>query len=159
MANQHIIRPETIDKLSLVIDGYTSASHSLQAQATDYPVEGGSSTYDHVINLPRELKLTGWVSIITGKNKHGGPERAWQAIIKLMTSRELVSVSTPIEIYPKMIIISARSSQNQQIGRSLQIELTLKERVDDADSTSSVGDTADRIANENRGVIRPIIIN
>ena len=154
MANEFIIIPESIDALVGLVDGYSEITHQVNVRATEYPVESGFIASDHAVVEPRRVKLTGWVSEITGGGVNA-PEKAWTQIIKLARNRTLVRLATPVMVYENMLIEKAEAPLDETIGRSLRFEMELVEilGVDLSFNTGAQTDTADRLVDRQRGTI------
>ena len=147
------IIPEYIAEVVGLIDGYSTATHELRAEVTEYPVETGSRIADHVIFQPRKVKLEGWVSEL--KRGQGGAPSAWGEITNLCRDRKTVKLVTPIMTYDRMVITKATAPVDVTIGRSLRFEIELLEilTLDPLIATGYNTPTSDRQSTNQRGTV------
>lgn len=96
--------------ISLQPEVVIQENHSRGAIVTEHPLEDGATAADHIINMPREITLTGRVSdypVINDVQATGAVRDAVAAIHQLMDEREPVRVVTHLGRYENMAITRA----------------------------------------------------
>ena len=147
------IIPEAITGLVRLVDGYSTITHEMRADITEYPIETGSRIPDHAVFRPRKVKLEGWVSELT--KGQGGAPSAWAEITDICQARRVVKLITPLINYDRMLITKATAPVDVTVGRSLRFEIELQEvlTVDSTISTGSSTPTSDRQTSVARGSV------
>lgn len=113
----------TWDGGSLTLDASPLQSHAREAEVTDHAVETGGAVSDHVRQRPRSLKLDG-VSLSSD---------AYAALNRLMDLATLVTVSTSLETYESMVLVTLSVPRDATTGDALRFSATFR-RVVFADS-------------------------
>ena len=124
-------RPEPVELRSQV-DGFLSESHEVRLSKTTYPIESGQSLTDHAVVEPRTLKLDGWVSgllipVDRSRPLYADSREAWDALVRLMESRQPMRVITTLGVYDDMLITSLKAPVDRTTGRALRFEMELEE--------------------------------
>jgi len=121
--------PATSDVL--VLDAILSEEHSLENKITEFPLETGANLNDHIVNSPRRFTLQG---LITNTPLRGGKappgnyaEVAFQALEKLHTDRQLLTVVTRMKRYEGMAIEKLSIPRNPSTGEALEFTANLLE--------------------------------
>ena len=129
----------SIPIIHLVVDGFPDASHQLQAETTDEPLESGSDVTDHAVSKPAVIDVEG----IVGSESQLKPFAAWALIRRLNENLTPVDVLTPWGGYRDMLIVDASA---RSFGRGLRFTLKLKELRFIGPGLSILGVLADRVA-------------
>ena len=94
----------------LVFDAVLKTDHTSKVTATSHPVESGANISDHAFVEPAEISLEVGVSDCeTGNGTFGSGNRSRKAfaeLLKLQTSRKLITVVTRFKTYRNMLITS-----------------------------------------------------
>ena len=114
----------SVDKIDLLVTGYSDVKHELMSQIGTEQVEDGSQITDHVVAMPTKLSLVGHVSDISMGPDAAGD--AWEEIRKLHREKAIMKVITEWGIYDEMVIKSADTMQNT---RGMEFSLTLQHIV------------------------------
>ena len=121
----------SIDALAGRVDVYPVEEHNFAVKTTEYPVESGSVLTDQAVAERATLRLDGHVSdILPAPGNTLSPDRmadTWNAIERLRTQREPVTVVTDLRVYRNMLIVRARARVNASTGRALSFQLDLAE--------------------------------
>lgn len=114
----------------LELDALLTENTSLRSQITDYPVEDGTVIADHISQEAEMLSING---IITGAgtlfNFSMGKAKlinAKDTLRSLHQQRELLTVTTGIDIYTDFAIESCEISRSADGGEKLEVNLSLK---------------------------------
>ena len=152
-------------ELNAQVDGFLSESHEVRLNKTTYPIESGQSLTDHAVVEPKTLKLEGWVSgLLMLDPGHKNSAEAWDEILKLVESREPVSVVTSLGVYDSMLITSVKAPVDRTTGRALRFDMELEEVLfRDLESGTvpapvQIGPAEDRPVENNRGRINAPIV-
>lgn len=113
----------TWDGGSLALDASPSQSHSREAEVTDHAIETGGVVTDHVRQRPRELKLDGVALAVD----------AYAALNRLMDDSTIVTVTTTLETYASMMLVSLSVPRDPTTGDALRFSATFR-RITFADS-------------------------
>ena len=122
-----------IEPLVGYIDSYADEQHELRSSKTEYPLESGATVSDHLVTLPKRLQFTGFTSDLVVprdsriRDHTTRAEEAWQRVIELQESRQLVSVTTGFGSYENMVVMRAIAHVNDRSGRSLRFTLEMEE--------------------------------
>lgn len=134
---------------SITVDATISEDHKFTNRVTDFPIEDNAFISDHVIQVPEQLTLKGFITnspieYASGLRSGIKPERVNDAFIGLMqiagydyplqpaspsvvrNSAKLVSVVTGLRSYDNMIVSSLSVPRNDKTGNSMEFTITLK---------------------------------
>lgn len=106
----------------LIVDAFLSEIHELRTEATEHPLENGSSFVDHIYNLPISIQLEGIISnapmSLIGLTayrsfmnfKEGESnnllETAFKKLENIFAQRQPISIQTSVKIYKDMVLES-----------------------------------------------------
>ena len=132
---------------------FLSEENRAELEVTDFPIESGASVADHAIFKPRELVInatasntpmqffggvgniidqatnifsnfsTDWETVPTNAR------RQWQNLISLLYKRTLVNITTVMEVYENMMLVSVVSYSDDTTGGDLFVEMRFKEVI------------------------------
>ena len=134
--------------LDLILD----EDHSMESSIADHVLESGSTVSDHIFNLLREGSLTALITNHSIQTSAGTADtdvkgiyqnlaegmydsvqlsnrayEAWQDLKKIWEARELVTVTTSLEVYEDVAITSYSTSRDGDTGECLQIKLEFRQ--------------------------------
>lgn len=133
------IQDQDTAQILLTVDVSESETHAGEVDATDHPVEQGANITDHLRPKPRTLSITGLVSntpIVDNSNGDAGPfpmdqpgpaEAAYSMLEARRTAGKLHIVSTKLNTYQNMALISVSEPRDDKSGDALQFTLSFKE--------------------------------
>lgn len=115
----------------LVFDAVLKTDHTSKVTATSHPIESGANISDHVFAEPAEISIEVGVSDCeTGKGTFGSGNRsrnAFNALLRLQTSRQLITVVTRFKTYRNMLITSVSVPDDYTTMFSFKSNLMLRE--------------------------------
>lgn len=115
----------------LVFDAILKTDHTSKITATSHPVESGANISDHAYVEPAEISIEVGVSDCeTGNGTFGSGSRslnAFKALLKLQTSRQLITVVTRFKTYTNMLITSVSVPDDYTTMNSFKANLMLRE--------------------------------
>lgn len=116
----------------LKVDISQSESHERSNLVTKNPIESGADVSDHIQIQPAKLTISGIVSAtpvqILGLG--GGNSRvsdAYSALKNIATERELVDITTGIEVYQNMALVTLTVPRDRETGRSMRFTALFEE--------------------------------
>lgn len=153
-----------------VVDGFLRDTHAVTVESTTYNVESGLELTDHAVKRPNLLSVEGWVSnlvptrgVSEDVDLDDRAALAWQEIEDLAGTLEPMVVTTAIREYESMLLLRARTRQDEKTGRGLLFTLDFREvrfSALRAASDTVVGapgsDTEDRFAVIDRGRVATV---
>ena len=113
---------------NILIDSFVEENHERTSKITRYPIEDGSTISDHIINDPDAVSITGVVMRTTILSPNPSTDRALTAyteILQLMENKQLISLSTGLQVYSDMHIESFTVPRNFQTGADLTFSMKL----------------------------------
>ena len=146
-----------IAQFSGLVETYISARHMARAEKSKYPLDGPGSVTDHIVNLPDQLRIKGWSTVlaysistitnVTPETDQSGnapevlaedvrgrprwdklqPARAFAAMRGAMRDAILLEVYTPWHKYTDMVITEFKAEQNPSTWVNLPFEFTLEQ--------------------------------
>lgn len=115
----------------LVFDATLKTDHTSKVTATSHPVESGANISDHAYVEPAEISIEVGVSDCeTGNGTFGSGNRslnAFSELLKLQTSRQLITVVTRFKTYRNMLITSVSVPDDYTTMFSFKANLMLRE--------------------------------
>lgn len=115
----------------LVFDAVIKTDHTSKLTATSHPVESGANISDHAFVEPSEISIEVAVSDSErNKGTFGSGSRslkAFRELIKLQTSRRLITVVTRFKTYRNMLIISVSVPDDYTTMNAFKANLMLRE--------------------------------
>lgn len=115
----------------LVFDAVLKTDHTSKVTATSHPVESGANISDHAFVEPAEISLEVGVSDCeTGNGTFGSGNRSRKAfaeLLKLQTSRQLITVVTRFKTYRNMLITSISVPDDYTTMFAFKANIMLKE--------------------------------
>lgn len=118
----------------IVLDAAIEETHTLQARATEHPVETGSDVTDHVQSLPASLTLEGIISNtplsalgLTMFKNEDRAHTAFKQFEEFVHSGTLVDVVTSLKTYRNMVIEDFVVTRNAQNSDALSFSCTAKQ--------------------------------
>jgi Dit-like tail protein len=140
---------------TLVLDATLSEAHSVEVEATEHPVESGVNIVDHLRPKPRTLTLEGVVSdtpladpqdgtqevryrppakgaeeqVLFAKPRYekGRAKSAWEHLLALKDSGELVTIATYLAEYKSMALVKLDSTRDAKTGDAVRFTATFRE--------------------------------
>ena len=95
----------------IILDAALEETHTLQARATEHPVESGSDVADHVQSLPATLRLDGVISntplSVLGSTMFKSDDRvqaAFKELEEIVRAGKLVDIVTSLKTYKNMVV-------------------------------------------------------
>jgi hypothetical protein len=150
----------------LVFDAVPEEVHGMSQTVTDHPVEQGVNIVDHVKQEPRPLTIH--VVITEGAldpqaSDTQGPGRVRDQWLTLLNARRLAwlaTITTEIETYSNMVLVSAQATRTAIDSSWLKADLTWKQilRVSTRTVEDRIPARARGRAQANRGTVaaRPV---
>ena len=141
------------NKIPTTVDGYITVeeNHHDEVVATDNPVEQGAVISDHAYAIPAQLHMRlGWsaagssdaVSLfgvtlptlagLFGLDSTDGAEfinSVYMQMLRVMASRELLTIYTGKRSYANMLLISVDEITNQETENSLILDLAFRQII------------------------------
>ena len=130
------------DETLIVFDGAISETHAYEADITEHEVEEGSPITDHIRLRPIEVTIQGIVSATPLHDEWSleRPNDAWYLLVAAHEQRRRLTLSTGLDAYDDMVIVSLTESraphfaiQPSMVLRQIRIvsgqEVTLPEEV------------------------------
>jgi hypothetical protein len=115
----------------LVFDAILKTDHNSKLAATSHPIESGANIADHAFVEPAEVSIELAVSDSeTGKDTFGSGDRSVNAfgeLLKLQTSRKLITVSTRFKVYNDMLIMSVSVPDDYTTMNAFKAMVMLRE--------------------------------
>lgn len=115
----------------LMFDATIKTDHTSKLTATSHPVESGADISDHAFVEPAEISIEVAVSDSeTSKGTFGSGSRslnAFKELLKLQTSRQLITVVTRFKTYRNMLIMSVSVPDDYTTMNAFKATLILRE--------------------------------
>jgi len=130
----------------LTIDVTVSEDHRFASEVTEFPVEDGGVISDNIVNKPVELSIEGLVSDsplisswsvdetgdasdIAGKlpDARNYSKSALEALEKIRTDKELISIDTPLRLYENMALVDLSVPRSATTGKALSFRANFKQ--------------------------------
>lgn len=133
-------KPATFGKI--VLDALLTATHEMESDVTEFPVEEGAPITDHIWAKPRRFTMTGFVTNTPVKilgarlsqESYGTDGRLIDVVQKtfamleeMHVKRELIEVKTKLRTYKNMAIERITCNLDAQTGASLPFTAQLVE--------------------------------
>ena len=139
-----------------IFDAYIKTEHSRSVKLTQNPVQGGSAVTDHSYNEPNKLTMQIFETdtAVSYGGSFSGSERsvsAYKALVKLMTTREPLTVSTRLWSYDNMVITQMTASETKDTVHGLDVTITLEEIITANVSIAKVSAAPQVTGSTNRG--------
>ena len=142
----------TTAKGTLQLDATLSESHTSEVETTEHPLETGASVADHLRPKPEAITLEAVISddappdatslpenveqavgdspavTLSVRRTHqpGRAKQAWQHLLEIKDSGELVTVATYLRDYTNMALVSLSSSRDAKTGSALRFTATFR---------------------------------
>ena len=126
-------------------DASLSESHLSEADITDHPVEEGANIADHIRNRPDSIEINGvvtntpiaYLASLTAKSPLTSDlgsvddrvETAYQELLRIKNTGELVEVITSLRTYKNMVLKSVSVVRDQANGNILNTSVALREML------------------------------
>lgn len=109
----------------ITFDTMLTEEHRYSSRVTSYPVESGTIVSDHILNLPDTIILSGFITdtplnIFATFNRSVA---AFNALINIHRTREVVEVVTGLKIYKNMALVSLDVPRNMKTGQTLTFNI------------------------------------
>lgn len=114
----------------IILDASINETHSAASEITDHPVETGASVTDHTRALPREVSITGLVTMSSLGDSSAPrltPSEVFAELVRIKDSGEPLSLVTQLASYKDMLIGSITVPRDATKGDSLEFSATLKQ--------------------------------
>lgn len=115
---------------NITFDLLLSESHSLNNTITEYNIEDGSSIADHIYNNLRTGSISGLVTNFSINSEGITSNRAKDAydlFVELWKNKELVTLTTVLEVYDNVAIENVSTSVNDGTGESLVFDVSFRQ--------------------------------
>lgn len=129
----------------IVIDGYLEETHIRKSKVTRYPIEQGSDITDHIKNDPDGVIINGVVtntplltSVILGVPLGDRVTEVLQALERIRSEKQLVSVVTSLKVYNNMAIEDFAPVKNTTTGQSMEFSITLTNVIKVTNQTTTI---------------------
>lgn len=126
--------PGTTQIQSIVVDVVPQETHTMESDVTHSPVETGVDVTDHIRPKPRTYAIAnGLVSECPLTSSPGetpdpsAPGQAYQALVEIWESQALLTITTAIERYDNMVMVSCPVTRTVKDGDSLRFSATFEE--------------------------------
>lgn len=123
------------------IDGYaidiaTSEEHDLEAEVTEFPIEGGGSVTDHVRIKPPSVTIKGIISdtpigaVADLRGSNMKPSEEGRVVLEaIFAAKEQIELETTLKTYKDMIMESLSFSENGESGEALNFTASFRQVV------------------------------
>ena len=144
---QGTITTKSLATTMYVFDAVVRASHNLQLQITEHPVQTGANISDHAYMLPFRVTLE--IGISDAMAQFGGKANDWtgttsksvsafQTLMSLQANRVFLTLSTRLYTYSNMMIESIAPEETNATIASLRATVTFKQVFTATVATQSV---------------------
>lgn len=126
---------------AIVFDATLTEVYTTNANVTQHPVEDGSNIVDHIQTQPIEVELVGVISntplpfvttdvavlrsFVTPKRA----EDAYDRLVELQKSGELVILTTSLDTWDDMAITSVRLDRDPQTANVIKVSVSFREVI------------------------------
>lgn len=118
----------------IAIDSSTDETHEHSARVTEYPVESGSDSADHIQVMPERVTMTGRVSstpaqLGTQLQPDFDPQRhitAWEQLVELFSLREPFVLVTSLRVYADMVLESLVATRSFEATNVLEFQCSMR---------------------------------
>jgi len=109
------------------LDVTLSEQHAYTSSITQYPIEDGAFISDHRKVEPESISLEGLITDtpIGGRLSSDRSHEAFNDLVRLFKSQELVTVVTGLKVYDDMAITSLHVPKNSTTGQALKFSIKL----------------------------------
>lgn len=155
MARSKVMVRTKID--GYIFDAYLKTEHTRSVKLTENPVQGGASVVDHSYNEPNKLTIQLAMTdtaVAVGSRFRGGGERsvnAYKTLVRIMTAREPITVSTRFGSYRNMVITNMTTVENRESMNGLDCTITLQEIITATVSIVKISRSPQVTGSTNRG--------
>lgn len=115
----------------VIFDAVTSISPKFPCEATQHPIEEGSSVSDHVIlkntTLDIEGVITEAITLFSFSLTPTSPREAYQNLLRARENRQVVQVITSIDTFDDMVIVGLSFPRNVSTGQALDINISFEQ--------------------------------
>lgn len=140
-----------------IFDAYIKTEHSRTVKLTENPVQGGAAVVDHSYNEPNKLTMQIAMTdsaVAIGGRFSGGEGRsvnAYKTLVRIMTAREPITVTTRLGSYKNMVIVQMTASETRETMHALDCTITLQEIITASVSIVKVSSAPQVTGSTNRG--------
>ena len=130
--------------IQIVPDTYTTATHGVTVQATQFPVENGQTVTDHAIVAPRTVSLdmvvTPWPlsSLAIPSAGEDRPELVWGALLLAAERRQQVTADVDGQTYSPALVVGLSRNHVWEDGTAYRFQLQIQEIIIATAQTVSV---------------------
>ena len=130
--------------IQIVPDTYTTATHGVTVQATQFPVENGQTVTDHAIVAPRTVSLdmvvTPWPlsGLAIPSAGEDRPELVWGALLLAAERRRQVTVDVDGQTYSPALVVGLTRNHVWEDGTAYRFQLQIQEIIIATAQTVSV---------------------
>jgi hypothetical protein len=138
-----VIFHDTTPTLGAVeLDATMTETHSGDVEVTEHPVERGANIADHFRTKPVQVSLEGLVSNTpvgvnardaignqAARGEGGKAEIAYERLLSMRDSSELVTITTRLRTYTNMKLVSLSVPRDRGTGDALRFSATFREIV------------------------------
>ncbi len=159
-------RSEKVIIGEIAIDASVREVHDLEGTLTEHPVEKGADVADHYRVLPVPVVIEGVISntpivagypfataVNAGRSVASGDglrgDNAWGEVKKLFENKEVIDITTSLESYTDMVLISF-SVERDALDRLKFIAVAKKIRFVSTQFVDAVTDAADTAAQQSK---------
>lgn len=119
----------------VTFDTMVQEEHKFSSRVTYFPVERGTIVSDHIINQPDVVHLSGLVSDtpLTIFAPFNRSIAAFNALLEIHRTRQIIDVVTGIKLYRNMAITSLDVPRTVKTGQTLTFNIELQRIIFDDD--------------------------
>ena len=158
------------DGSQFIPDAYTTATHAVTTEATQFPVSDGATITDHVIVKPREISLDLIVSpwspeprLLQPPEANDRPLTAWNLLTTVASTRQPFTAEIDGQTYKPVVILSLNRTHTYDDGESYrfscQLQQILVATAQTVPAASLSADIRHKGSKRNRGTQQPVPAN
>ena len=155
MAREKVVVSTKID--GYIFDAYIKTEHTRSVRLTENPVQSGAAVVDHSYNEPQKLTIQLAMTdaaVSVGGRFSGGEGRsvnAYKTLVRIMTAREPITVTTRLGTYRNMVIIQMTATETKDTMTGLDCTVTMQEIITATVSIVKVSAAPQVTGSTNRG--------
>jgi len=111
-------------------DAVDDIKYTSPSKITQFPVENKASISDHVINENPKLTFEGYFSEANSKSYQGRDNHThstfYKALLAMRDARSVVTITTPLDVYPNMIVDTVEFERSAQTGIGICVNLSFQ---------------------------------
>jgi hypothetical protein len=119
-----------VDGSKWTFDAVDNIKYTSPSKITQFPVENKASISDHVINENPKLSFEGYFSEANSKAYQGRDDHThstfYKALLAMRDARSVVTITTPLDVYPNMIVDTVEFNRSAQTGTGICVNLSFQ---------------------------------